>query len=119
MNELIMPIIEREEEMIYDDAAAREFESATDCCICREPLDRENNTVVRDHCHFTGRFRGAAHQVCNVNYRNEKEPYKLEILLYNLRGYDAHLIMQAFRRWHGRIDVIPNNFERYVSFFNW
>ena len=114
--EKVMPVIEREEPMIFDEKAKREFETATDCCICKKPLDRENNVIVRDHSHFDGHFRGAAHQVCNVNYRIEKERYKLPVFFHNLRGYDSHLIMQALRGNHGKIDVIPNNFERYASF---
>ena len=41
---------------------------------------------------------------------------QLQVFLHNLRGYDGHLLMQAVRRRHGRINVIPNSFERYQSF---
>ena len=116
----ILPIIERDAvEMIYDDAAREKFLSATHCHICREPLGaREGSSViVRDHCHFTGAFRGAAHQLCNLEYAMDKERYKLPIIFHNLRGYDAHLIMQAVSSKHTKsVSVIPNNFERYVSF---
>ena len=40
----------------------------------------------------------------------------MPVFFHNLRGYYAHLIMQAVRRKHKRINVIPNNFERYQSF---
>ena len=73
--------------------------------------------TVRDHCHFTGAFRGAAHQSCNLEYAINKKRYKLPVLFHNLRGYDAHMIMQAVSSEHTKsINVIPNNFERYVSF---
>ena len=116
LNEHIMPLIERDVEMVWDEAAMAQFEADTDCFICSKPLDRENELLARDHCHFTGRFRGAVHQDCNFKYKVEKERYKLPILFHNLRGYDAHLIMQAVRKKHGRINVIPNNYERYQSF---
>ena len=116
LNKHIMPVIERNEEMIWDDVAQASFDAATECFICRKPLDRENEVISRDHCHFTGQFRGAVHQSCNIKYVVEKERYKLPIFFHNLRGYDAHLIMQAVRQRHGRINVIPNNFERYTSF---
>ena len=116
LNEQIMPLIERDVEMVWDEAAMAKFEEDVDCFICGKPLDRENELLARDHCHFTGRFRGAVHQECNFQYKIEKERYKLPILLHNLRGYDAHLIMQAVGKKHGRINVIPNNFERYQSF---
>ena len=116
LSQYIMPIIERDVEMIYSEEARHEFEAATTCCICHKALNRDKEIVVRDHCHSTGSFRGAAHQTCNVNYKVEKERYKLPIYFHNLRGYDCHLIMQAVRRNHGRIDVIAKNFERYISF---
>ena len=82
----------------------------------QKPLDRESETPARDHCHFTGALRGAIHQSCNFAYNIDKSRYMLQVLLHNLRGYDGHLMMQAVRKCHGRIRVIPNSFERYQSF---
>ena len=112
----IMPLIKRDVDIIWDQDARRRYDNATDCYICKKPLNREQNTICADHCHFTGRFRGAVHQSCNLRYKVEKERYKLPVLFHNLRGYDSHLIMQAVRKHHGRIDVIPHNYERYLSF---
>ena len=111
-----MPLIERDVKIIWNEEAQQQYDEATDCFICEKPLDHANHIISRDHCHFTGRFRGAVHQECNFKYKIEKERYKLPVFFHNLRGYDAHLIMQAVRREHKRIDVIPNNFERYQSF---
>ena len=115
-NTSIKPLIENDVDMIYDDNARERFEAAMHCYICEKPLNRDDETIVRDHCHYTGRFRGAAHQGCNLNYKVEKERYKLPVLFHNLKGYDAHLIMQAVKRKHGKINIIPNNMERYISF---
>ena len=27
---------------------------------------------VRDHCHYTGKFRGATHSTCNLRYKTTK-----------------------------------------------
>ena len=40
----------------------------------------------------------------------------LPVIFHNLRGYDSHLIMQALRKHHGQIDVVPNNYEQYQGF---
>ena len=72
--------------------------------------------IMRYHCHFTGQFRGAAHQQCNFNYKIDKKKCKLPIVFHNLRGDDAHLICQKIKRKHGQVIVIPNNSERYISF---
>ena len=47
-----------EEEEIYNNSQI--------CWICKQELNMDK---VRDHCHVTGRFRGAAHNKCNINLR--------------------------------------------------
>ena len=71
---------------------------------------------VRDHCHFAGQFRGAAHSQCNLNYKLTKKRYRLPIVFLNLHGHDSHLIFQKIKRKHGIINAIPNNSERHISF---
>ena len=66
-----------------------EFQATTDCHICGEVLGADR---VRDHCHLTGVYRGAADNECNINY---KFTGKIPVVLHNLRGYDSHLIMQG------------------------
>ena len=56
------------------------------------------------------------HQTCNLQYKIDKKHYKLPVIFHKLRVYDSHLIMQAICQHHGRIDVIPNNYQRYQSF---
>ena len=56
----------------------------------------ERNEIVRDHCHFTVKFPGAAHEHCNLNYKIDKSKYKLPIVFHNLRGYELF-----FRRLNG------------------
>ena len=68
---------------------------------------------VRDHCHFTGRYRGAAHSLCNLKYR---KPNFTPVVFHNLSGYDSHLFIKNLGFSEGNIDCIPNNEERYISF---
>ena len=68
---------------------------------------------VRDHCHFTGRYRGAAHNSCNLRYR---KPNFMPVVFHNLSGYDSHLFVKNLGFSEGNIDCIPNNEERYISF---
>ena len=99
--------------MIWDGEAKENFESATHCHVRKKTVGGDK---VRDHCHFTGKFRRAAHSQCNLQCKIDKRKYKQTIAFHNLRGYDAHLIFQNIRRKHGTINVIPNNSERYISF---
>ena len=68
---------------------------------------------VRDHCHFTGRYRGAAHSLCNLKYR---KPNFTPMVFHNLSSYDSHLFIKNLGFSEGNIDCIPNNEERYISF---
>ena len=71
------------------------------------------NDRVRDHCHITGQYRGAAHSSCNLRARTVKE---LPVFVHNLKGYDAHLLFQGVADVVGDVSVIATNTEKYVSF---
>ena len=102
-------------EMAITDEEQQAFEKATTCWICEEALeeDYKNKRPVRDHCHFTGEYRGAAHSICNLQFR---KPKFTPILFHNLSGYDSHLFIKNLGKTEGKIDCIPNNEERYISF---
>ena len=94
LNRYIIPLIEKDVDMIRDDEVEEIFKSAAHCHVCKKPAGGDK---VRDHCHFTGRFRGDAHTDCNLKSKIDKQRYKLTIVFHNLRGYDAHLIFQKLR----------------------
>ena len=64
------------------------FQQSNSCWICEKLIDNDDEKV-RDHCHITGKFRGAAHWDCNINFQLTK---KVPMILHNLKGYDSHLI---------------------------
>ena len=82
---------------------------------------------MRDHCHVTGKYRGSAHEACNLNF---KLTDKIPIIFQNLRGYDSYFIIQqigdvvkrnTFKNKKGEqqqltINAIPNNMEKYMVF---
>ena len=61
---------------------------------------------VRDHCHFTGKYRGAAHNICNLRF---KKPKFTPVIFHNLSGYDSHLFVNNLGKSEGNIKCIPNN----------
>ena len=105
------------------------FEKATECHICNKQYTRED-IRVRDHCHITGKFRGSAHQECNLKLTLNPDEIKIPVIFHNLRGYDSHFIMQeigaivknhTFKNKKGEekqmnINAIPNNMEKYMAF---
>ena len=99
-------------EMIFTEEDIKHFNNASDCWICGEEL---GNDRVRDHCHFTGRYRGPAHNSCNLKYR---KPKNISVFFHNLSGYDSHLFIKKLGTpdKNENIDCIPNNEEKYISF---
>jgi len=56
---------DKPEKMVFGEEEEQEYEEATECWICHDRFD-EGDKKVTDHCHFTGKFRGAAHNSCNL-----------------------------------------------------
>ena len=46
---------------------------------------------VRDHCHYTGEYRGSAHSICNLKC---SVPKKISIVSHNGSNYDYHFIIK-------------------------
>ena len=84
-----------------------DFKNATACYACG--LDLEDDRV-RDHCHLTGKYRGAAHSKYNLRMRT---PTFVPVLFHNLEGYDSHLFVKSLG---GQIGCIPKTDEKYISF---
>ena len=101
-----------EKKMIFGKEEKERFHKETKCWMCNEEFN-DKDVKVRDHCHFTGRYRGAAHNKCNLNYR---KPNFTPVVFHNLSGYDSHLFIKNLGFSEGNIDCIPNNEERYISF---
>ena len=91
-------------------AEQKSFEEAETCYICSRELKKDK---VRDHCHFTGQYRGAAHNKCNLMCC---KPKILPVIFHNLQGYDAHLFIKQLARLEGELNCIPSTEEKYISF---
>ena len=66
-----------------------EYEKATHCHICEGVINGKDK--VRDHCHLTGKFRGAAHNQCNLDF---EVPKFVQVVFHNLSGHDTHLFIK-------------------------
>ena len=96
-------------EIEITDKEEKEFNNALECWICKGFLGDDK---VRDHCHYTGQYRGVAHNRCNLKYR---KPNNISVFFHNLAGYDSHLFIKRLNITEGNIDCIPNNEEKYIS----
>ena len=91
------------------------------CYICKKKFCTDNNEnkefklykKVKDHCHYTGKFRGAAHSICNLRY---KVPKEITIIIHNAT-YDTHFILnQLAKEFKGELICIGDNMEKYITF---
>ena len=107
----------------------KKFQKAEECYICDKKYT-DKDIRVRDHCHITGKYRGSAHQECNLQLKLNPEKVKIPVIFHNLRGYDSHFIMQEIgaivkdyeytnkdgKKCQMNINAIPNNMEKYMAF---
>ena len=100
------------------------------CYICKEEFDtidtaepsslersvlaRKKDYKVRDYCHYTGKDRGAAHNVCNLRY---KVPKEIPVVFQNDSTYDnPFLIKELVKEFKGNFDCLGENTEKYITF---
>ena len=79
------------------------------CYICKQEL---NTDKVKDRCHVTGKFRGAAHNKYNLKLWI---PRKLPIIFHNLQGYDGHIIFKELNNFDVDVAVIPKGIDKHMS----
>ena len=89
------------------------FQKSNNCWVCKKFINNDEENV-RGHCHVAGKFRGAAHEGCNLNLRLTK---KFPVIFHNLRGYGSRLIFNELDKFDIKIKVIPNGLEKYMAYF--
>ena len=100
------------ENLVMSEKEEHLFLQSNSCWICKKLIDNDEEKV-RDHCHVTGKFRGAAHWNCSINFQLTK---KVPAMFHNLRGYDSHLIFTELDKFDVKISVIANGLEKYMAF---
>ena len=69
---------------------------------------------VKDHCHYTGKYRGAAHNICNLRY---KVPKEIPVVFHNGSTYDYHFIIKELvKELDGNFVCLGENTEKYITF---
>ena len=75
---------------------------------------KKNYIKVRDHCHYTGKYRGAAYKICNLMYNT---PRKIPVLFHSGSSYDYHFIIKGLaEEFEGDFECLGENKEKYITF---
>ena len=81
------------------------------CYICKKEFDKNHKKhyKVRDHCHYTGKYRGAAHNICNLRYKIPKE---IPAVFHNGSTYNYHFIIKELvQEFDGNFECLGKNTE--------
>ena len=95
--------------MSLTDEQQKSYEKTKTCYICRKEFqDNYSNDKkyrkTRDHCHFTGEYRGASHSMYSSKYNTIKE---ISVGFHNGLNYDYNFIIKE----------LPQNFEGKSNYF--
>ena len=94
----------KKQEMIpLTDEENKSYEKQKVCHICKKMFcidENDGNTFKlyhkdRDHCHYTGKFRGATHSICNSRY---KVPKGISVMVHNCTAFDDHFIIKQLAK---------------------
>ena len=96
--------------MVFDEEARRLHESQNECYACNTPF---NGDKVRDHCHYTGKYRGALHSKCNLKLRRSRT---IPVLFHNRGGYDRNLFVKRLADTPGNVNCISRKEDKYITF---
>ena len=94
----------------------KEYKDATYCHIYKKVFgDKKKHRKVRDHDHYTGKYRGATHSICNLRYSAPKD---IPVLFHNGTNYDFNLIItELAEEFRSELQCIPVNTNRYIYIF--
>ena len=98
----MIPLTEKEEE---------NYNNKKVCYICKKEFNKSDKKhKVRDHCHYTGKYRGAAHNICNLRYKIPKE---IPIVFHN---YYHFIIKELVKEFEGNFECFGEDTEKYITF---
>ena len=108
---------EKKEMMPLTDDEKRKYEKYIYCHICKRNFcdnKNEKNKFKIDHDHYTGKFRGPAHSICNLRYRIQRE---ISIAIHNGSTYGYHLIIKELvEEFKSDFNCLGENTEKYITF---
>ena len=87
------------------------------CYICKKGFSTDDNEKyykVKEHCHYTGKYRVATHEICNLRYKTPKE---ISVVFHNGSTYDYHFIIKELaEEFEGQFECLGENTEKYLTF---
>ena len=101
-------------DIIMTEGDEENFENNNICRFCETEIITDK---VRDHCHLTGSYRGAAHNTCNINV-TQKQSNFIPFIFRNFSNYDCHMFFKTLvdlKNDKIKFEIIPKTNEEYIS----
>ena len=101
-------------DIIITEEDKQDFENNNICRYCEKYIETDK---VRDHCHLTAKYRGPAHNKCNLQVK-QKDSNFITIGLHNFSNYDCHMFFKTLvdrKKDNVKFEIIPKTDEKYIS----
>ena len=101
-------------DIIMTHEVKEDFESNNICRFCEKTIESDK---VRDHCHLRGKYRGPAHNICNINV-SQQQSYILPFIVHSFSNYDCHMFFKRLvdiKKNKVKFKIIPKTNEQYIS----
>ena len=101
-------------DIIMTEENEEDFRNDNVCRFCEKEISSDK---IRDHCHLTGKYRGPAHNTCNINV-TEKQSNFIPFIFHNFSNYDCHMFFKKLvdkKKDKVDFEIIPKTNEEYIS----
>ena len=107
-----VPLLDQHKKIIvWTNENEQQFQNEHKCHICLGDFHEQGKLQkVRDHCHYSNKFIGAAHKSCNLLRRRDTN---IPIFVHNLQNYDGHFLVKGFEYTSSDVSGLPYNMEKF------
>ena len=102
------------EDIIMTKENEEDFKNNNICRFCEKEILSDK---VRDHCHLTGKYRGPAHNTCNINVK-QKDSNFIQFAFHVFSNYDCHMFFKRLvdlKNDKVEFKIIPKTNEEYIA----
>ena len=105
---------ETKKDIIMTQEVEEKYKNSNICRFCEKEILSDK---VRDHCHLTGKYRGPAHNTCNINVK-QKDSNFIPIALHNYSRYDSQMFFKRLvdlKKDKVKFKILTKTNEEYIT----
>ena len=101
-------------DIIMKEENEEDYRNNINCRFCEKEIVSDK---VIDHCHLTGKYRGPAHNTCNINVK-QKDSIFIPFEFHNFSNYDCHMFFKklvVLKKDEVKFKILPKTNEEYIA----